>query len=58
MSETPRETLERERRKLNDEIRSYPSPIAGCDAQFNFLLERRRELERLIVEAERADETK
>ena len=26
------------------EISSYPRPIAGCDAQFNYLLERRDEL--------------
>ena len=31
------------RQKLTDEIRSYPTPIAGCDEQFNHLLcERRR----------------
>lgn len=26
---------------LASEIRSYPAPIAGCDAQFNHLLEQR-----------------
>ena len=26
---------------LNAEISSYPSPISGCDAQFNFLLDER-----------------
>ncbi len=34
------------RRLLNDEIRTYPAPIAGCDAQFNHLIgERQRVLE-------------
>ena len=27
--------------KVEEEIRSYPSPITGCDAQFNYLLEQR-----------------
>jgi hypothetical protein len=31
--------LEAEKRRLYDEIRSYPTPIAGCDQQFNYLLE-------------------
>jgi hypothetical protein len=25
-------------KRLNAEISSYPSPISGCDAQFNYLL--------------------
>ena len=41
---TPRAEL----RRIADEIRSYPRPIAGCDAQFNHLLERRAELEHLL----------
>lgn len=28
-------------KELNEEIRYYPGPIAGCDAQFNWLLEER-----------------
>ena len=43
--------LENEKRRINDEITNYPTPIAGCDAQFNFLLEEQariaRELTRL-----------
>jgi len=31
--------LEAEKRRLYEEIRSYPTPIAGCDQQFNYLLE-------------------
>ena len=27
---------------LDDEIRTYPTPISGCDAQFNHLLAERR----------------
>ena len=38
---TAREELDRVKR----EIGAYPRPIAGCDAQFNHLLERRAELE-------------
>ncbi|WP_299294441.1 hypothetical protein [uncultured Tateyamaria sp.] len=29
------------RRLLGQEIRSYPTPISGCDAQFNHLLAER-----------------
>ena len=43
--------LENEKRRINDEITNYPTPIAGCGAQFNFLLEEQariaRELTRL-----------
>lgn len=30
------------RQLLNAEISTYPTPISGCDAQFNFLLEERQ----------------
>ena len=33
--------LENVRRAVFAEIRSYPPPIAACDQQFNYLLERR-----------------
>lgn len=33
--------LESERRRLDEEIRAYPTPIPRCDAQFNHLFERR-----------------
>jgi hypothetical protein len=29
---------------LQDEIRNYPTPIAGCDQKFNYLLEKRGQL--------------
>ena len=31
--------LEAEKQRLYQEIRNYPTPIAGCDQQFNYLLE-------------------
>jgi hypothetical protein len=34
--------LEAEKNAVAAEIQAYPRPIAGCDAQFNHLLERRR----------------
>ncbi|MBI4081737.1 MAG: hypothetical protein HY423_03925 [Candidatus Lambdaproteobacteria bacterium] len=34
-----REHLEAARRRLHDAVASYPAPIAGCDTQFNTLLE-------------------
>ncbi|MEM9796183.1 MAG: hypothetical protein AAF919_06825 [Pseudomonadota bacterium] len=29
---------------LRDEISTYPTPISGCDAQFNHLLAQRRQI--------------
>ena len=31
-------------RRLNAEISAYPTPISGCDAQFNHLLATRRKV--------------
>ena len=36
--------LEAARRALADEMRAYPSPVAGCDAQFNHLISERRRI--------------
>jgi hypothetical protein len=44
LEQTIRAHLERRRLALADEIRAYPSPIAGCDQQFNWLLEQRNEI--------------
>lgn len=41
---TNRDSLAAELEAIKAEIHSYPRPIAGCDAQFNHLLERRLEL--------------
>ena len=43
-------TLKEELQGINDKIGNYPSPITGCDEQFNYLLERRSELEKRIRE--------
>jgi hypothetical protein len=37
---------------LADEIRSYPTPIPRCDAQFNHLVEQRDRLSRLLADLE------
>jgi hypothetical protein len=39
---------------LADEIRSYPTPIPRCDAQFNHLIEQRGRLSRLLTDLEAA----
>ena len=39
---------------LADEIRSYPTPIPRCDAQFNHLVEQRSRLSRLLTDLEAA----
>lgn len=47
---TARQQLQSARDALHQEISQYPSPIAGCDAQFNHLLaERQKVLEALSV---------
>jgi len=43
-------TLESQRNQILDEIRRYPPPIPACDAQFNYLLEKR---DRLSVDLNR-----
>jgi hypothetical protein len=40
------------RATLADEIRSYPTPIPRCDAQFNHLVEQRGRLSRLLTDLE------
>jgi len=47
-------TLREDLRRITAEIRDYPRPIAGCDAQFNHLLEQRAELERQLCKEEEA----
>jgi hypothetical protein len=34
---------------IMDEIRHYPTPIAGCDDQFNYLCEKREALAQAIA---------
>jgi hypothetical protein len=52
--QTARQCLAVARDALDTEIRTYPTPISGCDAQYNHLLaERRRAHEALqVLEAE------
>jgi len=44
--------LRREKDRVLDEIRAYPTPIPRCDAQFNHLIEKR---ERLFQDLARLD---
>ena len=39
--DSTRDRLEAQRAALNEEIRNYPAPIAGCDQQFEHLLTKR-----------------
>ncbi|MEO9825837.1 MAG: hypothetical protein ABJF50_15590 [Paracoccaceae bacterium] len=36
--------LQQARRLLADEIRAYPTPISGCDAQFNHMIGERQKI--------------
>lgn len=37
------------KKPVDAEIRAYPPPIPACDAQFNYLLDRRAALSRALV---------
>jgi len=37
--------LQNRKDRINEEIGRYPTPIAGCDQQFNYLLEQRRQIQ-------------
>ena len=39
-------------KQINEKIIRYPTPIAGCDSHFNWLLEERARLLTLINETE------
>ena len=36
-------------KNINEQISNYPAPIAGCDAQFNFLLEEKERISKIIT---------
>ena len=44
LAATIRRRLQSERMRIDEEIGSYPAPIAGCDQQFNHLLAQRTAL--------------
>lgn len=39
---------------LDAEIHAYPTPISGCDAQYNHLLAERRRVRRALAELDAA----
>ncbi len=41
--------LKEARAALSNEIRNYPTPISGCDAQFNHLLSDRKRINAALV---------
>lgn len=49
-----REFLVRARTSIDEEIRTYPTPIPRCDAQFNFVYEQRAQLSRWLSELDAA----
>ena len=42
--EAAKSNLARARELIQDEIRAYPTPISGCDAQYNYLIGERQKL--------------
>lgn len=50
--EAVRDHLMREKKRIVAEIRGYPPPIAGCDAQYQHLTERRRLIAQELVRLE------
>ena len=53
-----REFLVRVRTATDEEIRTYPTPIPRCDAQFNFVYEQRAQLSRWLSTLDAALEEK
>ena len=44
-SSSEKETaLSKRLQRIKEEVKHYPTPIAGCDEQFNFLLSERKRL--------------
>lgn len=52
LSQAIRDHLDGIQRPIIEEIRNYPPPVAGCDAQYNHLMEQRG---RLSLERARLD---
>ncbi|MDO6728974.1 hypothetical protein Q4577_03025 [Marinovum sp. 2_MG-2023] len=48
-----RSELATARRRLNAEIALYPTPISGCDAQFNHLLAKRGNVQQALQSLDR-----
>lgn len=49
-----RDALLKRKAEVQAEINSYPSPIAGCDQQFNHLLEMRAEIRKQLQKVEQS----
>ena len=50
--QTARHCLVTARSALDSEIRDYPRPVAGCDAQYNHLLAQRRRIHEALAALE------
>ena len=46
---TAQDALQAARDALNTEISDYPTPISGCDAQFNHLLAERQKVQNALA---------
>lgn len=44
--------LEKVKSQINKEIGNYPPPIPACDAQFNYLLEKRSNISRTLKQVD------
>ena len=53
-----KEELKRERERVKTEIGNYPSPVTGCDDQFNYILEMRSKMEKRIRELSKRSDIK
>ncbi|WP_299284413.1 hypothetical protein [uncultured Tateyamaria sp.] len=47
---TAKRTLQEARAAIHSEIIDYPTPISGCDAQFNHLLQERQRVTQAIFQ--------
>ncbi len=46
---TAKQTLEAARLDISTEIHSYPTPISGCDAQFNHLIAEQQKIRNALA---------
>ena len=49
--------LEKEKKRISEEIAHYPPPIPACDAQFNYLLEERARISQELSRGREAHTT-
>ena len=53
--ESARQLLTIQKERIHELLRNYPTPVAGCDDQFNYLLEERDRIAQELAALENTD---